>query len=242
MMNIRLSTINIQWTYDCLVFRMSRFDLVFWKTEKIFSIRFRFSFLVTQNWIETDLNRIELKNQVIKEYFASLVDMTVKVNSQTQYSMLILSASIYESGLASCFAWKNFFWPKNNATLVSRKQNWDEFCFVLFQSNRRAKVWHRVGEKYKVGCVVNKLCFGLFLLERLVHAEETMDSNVWVNILSNHFVSKKKLFAMMGLLEENGVIAIKEMFQEVRIMYSRAFFQAARQMTVLKRQFSLLPL
>jgi hypothetical protein len=43
---------------------------------------------------------------------------------------------------------------------------------------------------------------------------------------------------MMGLLEENGVIAIKEMFQEVRVMYSRAFFRAARQMTVLKRQFS----
>jgi len=47
---------------------------------------------------------------------------------------------------------------------------------------------------------------------------------------------------MMGLLEENGVIAIKEMFQEVRIMYSRAFFWAVRQMTVLKRQFSLLSL
>ena len=82
--------------------------------------------------------------------------------------------------------WKNIVWS-------------DESRFALFKSDGRVKVWRRHGETYNANCVkpTTKFgggsvmfwgCFSWHGVGPLVVVKDNMDSDVYVNILSNYYI------------------------------------------------------
>ena len=152
---------------------------------------------------------------VINDRFAPLGKITNEVNSQlgTTFHVNTIRKYLHEIGLASCAARKKPLLTEKHCLArlawCQAKHNWneewkqivwsDESRFALFKSDGRIKVWRKVGEAYKADCVKPTVkygggsvmfwgCFTWDGVGPLIPVEETMDSEVYVNILSNHLV------------------------------------------------------
>ncbi|CAI2187614.1 9157_t:CDS:1 [Funneliformis geosporum] len=75
----------------------------------------------------------------------------------------------------------------------------DESRFALFKSDGYARVWHKAGEAYNNNCIQFILkfsggsvmfwgCFSWYDVGPLVVVEQTLNSEEYVNVLSNNFI------------------------------------------------------